>query len=242
MIKVSFFVEGQTERIFLEKFFSEYFGIIKVIIESNKLIGDKTRQIRARKINSNTEVYVLIYEVMNGDKVVSEVLDKAERMIKNGYRQLLALRDLYPKKIEEKDRVISATLKEFNKFPFADKLKHILAIMEIEAWFLADYKLFEKVDTRLTAQFINQNSGLDLVSTDPETYPHPAKIINSILKIVGKSYKKHEAQSYNIIYNIDYEYLCCGGVSNKIKSFFCFLKYIDEGISDNQNISETIFS
>ncbi|MFH1287071.1 MAG: DUF4276 family protein [bacterium] len=233
MTKISFFVEGQTERIFLEKFLSEYFGIIKVTIKSNKLIGDKTHQIRARKINSNTEVYVLIYEVMNGDKVVSEVLDRAERMIKVGYRQLLALRDLYPKKIEEKDRIINATLKEFNKSQFADKLKHILAIMEIEAWFLADYKLFEKIDKRLTTQFINHNSGLDLMNTDPETYPHPAKIIDTILKIVGKSYKKHEEQSYNIIHNINYEFLYCGGVSNKIKSFFYFLKCIDEGIASN---------
>lgn len=235
MIKISFFVEGQTERIFLEKFLNEYLTTAKIIIESHKFIGDRILTIRARKPNSNTQVYILIYEVACGDRVVDALLEKAENMISNqGYNQLLALKDLYPIPFNKKSLTINAILKEFNKSHFADKLKLILAIMEIEAWFLTDYNLFKKISPSLTPEFIKEKTGLDLINDDPEiTYHHPSETVSTILSLNKRKYKKKEKQIYNMVHNINYEFLCCGGVSNKIKSFFYFLKCVDEGISNN---------
>ena len=50
--------------------------------------------------------------------------------------------------------MIAATQREFDKHSFANKLKLILAIMETEAWFLADFNLFSRINPQLTHEYI----------------------------------------------------------------------------------------
>ena len=190
MIKISFFVEGQTERIFLEKLLDEYFNPSELVIDSYKLIGRDRHLIRQRKTYSGVRYYALIYEVGGDDRVVSALLDMADNMLnKAGYNHLIALRDLFRKPIGQKHKVINAVLNIFNEYSFAAKLKHVLAIMETEAWFLADCDLFSRLDPQLTPAYINNNLGIDLVNDDPETCRHPSKVIDDIFRLIGSRYK-----------------------------------------------------
>jgi len=229
MIRICIFVEGQTERILLEKLLSEYLGPLKFESESYKMLGDKLSVVRKRSIHSGIQIYALIYDVGSDGRVVSALLDRAEKMVKDhGYDHLIALRDLYPKRRDEKEAIIKKVKCLFNRFDFDDKLKFILAIMEVEAWFLADYSLFERIDTRLSAQYIKEKLAIDLTRDDPETYSHPAKVVNDIYQLIGRSYKKREKQCYEIVHKINYNYLYADEkVQKKISSFFYFLKHID---------------
>jgi len=233
MIKISIFVEGQTERIFLEKFLEEYFNPAEFVVESCRLIGNKISVIRTRKIYSGIQVYFLIYDVGNDERVASALLERAENMINNkGYNHLLALRDLYPKHIQEKNRVVNAMQREFNKYSYSNKLKLILAIMEIEAWFLADYNLFSRMNSQLTPEYIQEETSYDLVNDNPESYYHPSKVVDDIYKLIGQRYKKRKKQSYKITHNIDYNFLFLDvAESGKISSFFYFLECINESLS-----------
>lgn len=233
MIKISIFVEGQTERIFLAKLLEKYLTPPEFEIESCRLIGDGIHMTRRRNIHSGIHIYVLIYDVGNDERVVSVLLEKAEYMISNkGYSNLLALRDLYPKHIQEKSRVVNAIQREFNKYSYSNKLKLILAIMETEAWFLADYNLFSRMNSQLTPEYIQEETSYDLVNNDPESYYHPAKVVDDIYKLIGQRYKKREKQSHKIAHNIDYSFLYLDvHESGKISSFFHFLECINESLS-----------
>ena len=105
--------------------------------------------------------------------------------------------------------------------------------MEIEAWFIADKNLFQKINPILTFEYIQQQLGHDLKKKDPELeYDHPTIIIRSIYNLAGKTYKKNIGDCYKIADNIDFEYLYFDvKKENKIHSFFDFVDSLED-ISD----------
>ena len=137
---------------------------------------------------------------------------------------MLGLRDLYPNKREQEALIRSAINKIVQKSPVSENLEIFLAVMETEAWFLADYEFFSRVDNRLTKEYIQEQLGYDLAKEDPELFfSHPAKIINDIYSLVHLSYKKRQGDCHKIVNNIDYEFLYLDArQQGKVKSFFQF--------------------
>ncbi|MBF0607003.1 MAG: DUF4276 family protein [Candidatus Magnetobacterium sp. LHC-1] len=224
MIKIAFFVEGQTERIFVEKFLDEYISLNKCELIVQKYIGNNKSVKRIfEKKNPYAKFYVLIHEVGNDEKVNITIRENAEVMIKSSdYSYIIGLRDLYPKSRQERDRVIKAFYKLFDKFDYSHKIKYILAIMEIEAWFLLDKDFF----TKMTDNPQEVTKILDKKNT--EEYNHPAKVIDKIYRLLGKEYNKHEDDSYNITYNLDYNFLCSDEVKARSDSWHCFVQCVDD--------------
>lgn len=101
--EIAIFVEGQTERIFMVRFLSEYLGDKKIETRIEKNLGNRgVKYIEMRK-NPYAEFYILVYDVGVDSNVVSAVKERAEKTINRaGYSWLLALRDLYPNLREEK--------------------------------------------------------------------------------------------------------------------------------------------
>lgn len=231
MRKISIFVEGQTERIFVEKLLTEYLTSTKLKTVTCKLRGDRITNIIEKGNIQNPEFYILIYDVGSGEKVVSALMDNAERMIsEQGYDYLFALRDLHPVPSNQKEKLINKINGVFNdKFIFANRLRLILAIKEIEAWFLADCNVFSKINPILTPDYIKNNTSYDLVNDIVEDYDNPPEIVNKILKLIGQQYKKKEKDVYKITYRIDYSYLCLSAVT-KVISLLYFIKCIDESL------------
>lgn len=234
MIKIAFFVEGQTERIFVEKLLCEYLTYPKYTIEIVKFMGDRSINIiTKRNISPEIKYYFLIYDVGGGEKVVSTLLERAEKMINQGkYYRLFALRDLHPEERENKEKIINLVNNEFNEKSFRNHLRFILAIMEIEAWFLADYNLFYRINNILKPNYIKSKLNIDLIKDDPELYESPAVKVGKILSLVGMKYKKKKKQIYKICHNVDYTFLCFSKeTNNKISSFKYFMKCINESLN-----------
>ena len=236
MIKIGFFVEGQTERIFLEKLIHEYLTPPKFDLESVRSEGDGIVTIRKPIKHKEAEVYILIHEAVGGERVVGALVSRAEKMIDEAqFNCLIALRDLFPTPFCKKKDVIQSVQNIFNQYSFSKNLKHVLAIMEIEAWFLADYKMFEKIDTQLTPVFINKAMDIDIINENPESFEHPAAMIDRIFRLIGQRYKKRKDQSYQIAYRLDYNFLCADdSVRRKAKSFSYLLDCINEGLRGSE--------
>jgi 2-keto-3-deoxy-L-rhamnonate aldolase RhmA len=79
--------------------------------------------------------------------------------------------------------------------------------MEIEAWFLAEWHHFAKIDSRLSTDFILQECGFDLQNVDVEKRPHPTQDLQDIYQLIGSNYDKSEGKSQEIINYLDYEFL-----------------------------------
>ena len=157
-------------------------------------------------------------------------------------RQKLELKSIKDKKFTKKilinklnsfklhRNVIDEILKpmEQNKSKFEKNIVVILAVMETEAWFLADYNLFSKINPLLTSKYIKQELGKDLIKDDPEEdYDKPTKLIKDIYNLVGKKYKKHEDDSYEITHRINYDYLCLDTKGKKVRAFHLLLDKIE---------------
>ena len=182
MHKYAIFVEGQTEQIFIKELLYQIFGYQSITIRDEKVRG---RNIFVRLQddfqNEQHEYLFLLINVSNDERVLSAILENASNMIGKGFEKILGLRDLYPNNREQQAAVRNAINKTLRQSPESDKLKIFLAIMETEAWFLADYELFNRMDKRLTREYIEEQLGYDLEQENPELFfEHPAKIINDI--------------------------------------------------------------
>lgn len=229
MLKLGIFVEGQTELIFLEKFFKEYLGYHKVSIESFKLYGKKFIQIRGKTIMSESLLYVQIFNAGNDEKAISALKERCENMVNNGFHYLFVLRDVFPNKRTEIPIIHTYFDKLFKNSSCKEIVRLILAIMEIESWFLADYNVFSRISPFLSPEYINERIGINLIEQNPEQLDHPSKTINEIFKIIGFRYSKHSDQVYKIVNSLDYAFLLYSAEDlNKITSFFNFKNCIDE--------------
>ena len=233
MNKIGIFVEGQTERIFVIKFLSEYLGgehnFSRLEIKN---LGSKGTKIIGKRNYPEAKFFFLIFDTTGDGNVVPFLIERARNMIEQeGYHCILALEDLYARPKKKKGEVIKNFSKSISKFQFKKKLFLNLAIMEIEAWFLADPFFLKRINCLATPQYIKKELSIDLLRKNPENFDHPAEIINRIYQLFGENnkYKKTEDQIYSIVNNLDFEHLLSGKTLRKIKSwnhFFTNLKTI----------------
>jgi hypothetical protein len=228
--KIACFVEGQTEQIFVERLFQEIAGHKNISIETYKFQGRKAnRKIQTLKLSTikNAPFIVLLYDCGNDAHVVSDIIKQHQRLTKKGYEKILGLRDLYPKPLGKKEEIetgIRGILRPLQKRGVP--ISVILAVMEIEAWFLAEWHYFDKLDSRLTPDFILQELSLDLINTDVEKRPHPTEDLKDIYRLVSRKYDKNEKASQEIINNLDYEFLYLDLV-NSVTQLKRFIDEID---------------
>lgn len=228
MTKIAIFVEGPTELKFAKKLIWQRYGHLTPKV-SEIVCRGKDRYISPPEpqASSGLHWFILLIEVPNRDTVVSYIMDNATNMVsRRNFNLLLGLRDLLPDKRSDKIRVINATNATLKRSPVCDKIRVVLAVMETEAWFLCDWHMFQKIDTRLTTAFIQGHLGLDLVNDDPEVaYDHPARILDDIVRLVKRRYRKHRLEIDTVVRNLDVGYLCSS--TSKIASFFRFITELD---------------
>ena len=232
MKKVAIFVEGQTEKIFVEKFLYEYFNTYYIEIEFQKRLGKTYTKLIGKRENPFAEYHFSIVDMTGDANVFSALYERAEQMMQRGYTYLLGVRDVYPQYTRDEIPVVLRNLRKlFSQFSYGDRLKPIFAIMEIEAWFLADYHVFSRINPIITPEFVKEQLNIDLIQTDPQSYEHPSGIINKIFNLFGETYKKREKQSYQIVSRLDYDFLVCSEeVLNNLSSWKYFLDCVDESV------------
>ncbi|EGK88070.1 hypothetical protein D0A34_25040 [Microcoleus vaginatus PCC 9802] len=228
--KIACFVEGQTEQIFVERLFQEIAGYKKISIETYKFQGSKdNRIIQSLKLSKvqDAPFFVLLYNCGCDSQVLSDIRKRHESLTNSGYEKILGLRDLYPDPLEKKQEIekgIRGCLKPLQKKGIPISMN--LAVMEIEAWFLAEWHYFYKLDNCLSPDFIRQNLGLDLINIDVEQRLHPSQDLDDIYHLIGSKYDKSEEISQNIINYLDYEFLYLELVS-RVKQLKSFIGEID---------------
>jgi hypothetical protein len=207
--KLAIFVEGQTEQIFVKKLLEEIAGQknirINVRAKDPKQMGRITSINMTDVANQSIQYYVLIYNCCNDDALVSEMSDQYSSLINDGYNKIIGLRDVYPKftlsEIDKLERGLKFSLRGKNF------VKVLLAVMEIEAWFLSEWKHFEKISPILTPKTIYEKLGFNPQTNDMEERPHPAEDLNQVYQLVGRSYQKRRKQTETIVSSLDYDFL-----------------------------------
>ena len=229
MKRLAIFVEGQTEKIFVRKLLEEIAGKSNIAIDEQDMQGKQnsrlTKLTMSDPVTAQTKYYVLIYNSSSDNNVVSDIRDQYASLISLGYSKIIGLRDVYPTPIADKD-ILERRLRIL--LPKGSVYCHIvLAVMEVEAWFLAEWQHFVKIDVNLTTSLIQSNLGFNPEVDNMENRNHPAEDLHQAYQLVGKSYRKKENQVNRVVSNLDYEFLYLQ-IAGIIPSLGKFISYIDD--------------
>lgn len=209
MKKIAFFVEGQTEQVFIKRLVREIIGHKNLTILLKKISGGtnapKREFIRNYSISLKSEYIALIYDCGSDNRVKSEIIDNISSLREAGYSCIIGLRDLYPLAIEELPRLE----KGLKYLPYPLKKKDypfdiVVAVREVETWFLAESSHFLKVDKKLTGRFIEKHLGFNPDLINPISREHPSEDINRIYKLIGRSYTKKYWQVEKLVNRLDF--------------------------------------
>ena len=208
MKRMAFFVEGQTEQIFVNRLVRYMLGPKNTNIIQRRLRGgtNAPRQeiTRHASLARRPDYEVLIIDCGADNRVKSEMLENLENLHENNYKFLIGLRDLYPLPLDELRglsrglRFLPPRLK--NK---VQRFEVVIAVREIETWILSEKTHFQKIDKRLTPELIKQKLGINITALNPLDSVHPAADLDKIYKLIGQSYGKKFNQTAKIIHTLD---------------------------------------
>ncbi len=227
MKKLAIFVEGQTERIFVEALIAHCAGNSNVQITSRRgNLGRKHKRIffevNAIEIGTGDEFFILVIDSGSDGSVTSDIKELYKNMIRENYSLIFGLRDVRPKfslqDVEKLRRGIAATMEFILELP----VQFHLAIMEIEAWFLAENTHFRRFDRRLTQRKIVSELGFFPDDDVAETREDPSQDLDRIHGIVGKSYDKSSAVVSKVVGSLSYQNLAIQH-SIKIRDLGCLV-------------------
>jgi len=196
MTKIAFFVEGYTELVFVEKLILEVFDQSNVRIELRRITGGSSvprhfRLIRAANAHCGEAYFVLIIDCVGGDTVKSRIVEEYDNLSQQGYDLVIGLRDVYPLARAEIPKLEQGLRYRVRTVPL--RVEFVLAVMEVEAWFLAEFSHFERIDQRLTCDLISASLGFDPRTDLMDDRQAPAEDLSDAYQLVGRPYLKHQA-------------------------------------------------
>jgi hypothetical protein len=209
MKKIALFVEGQTEQIFSAKLIREFIGKHGYTIEKYKFIGGhkierKPLKLTTKSTDSENEFYFIIYDCGGDGKVQSDIRERIDSLQEEAFNLIIGIRDVYPETDLEK-------LRKYLYFRISSHasvaVKIVLAINEIESWFIAEENHYAKISSELSFETVNKISGIDVRSDSTESIPHPSSILKQIYIEGGTTYNKSEKKVHRTVDALDYDNL-----------------------------------
>lgn len=243
MKKLAIFVEGQTEQIFVEKLLNYVAESHGICIEKRRGFGGRDngrRFITLSAPEAEAPYYILLVDSSNDGRVLTDIREEYKGLQKQGYDKIIGLRDIYPhtyKDFRKLRRLANHLVPEGNI-----DTKVCFAVLEIETWFVAEYKHFKRLHPRLTRQFIKRMTGIDPADKEiekilnpekDEYFNSPAADLNRIYKLVKRSYSKKKQQVLNVMKVLDMKEMV-NEVPKRVHSLGFFLRQLEDFFSSVQ--------
>lgn len=221
MKKIAFFVEGPTEAFFIRRLLVELVTQQRIRFIEYDLKGGSEGNPRVINIlaedglNPQQQYQINIY-ICNADNHVNQdVRDNLTTLQREGFTQVIALKDLrgdykgvdglqhsHVPSDYSQQKAIQNFIFQNSSIPVAS----IIAVMEIETWFLSETTHYERINPRLTQAFITSNRS-SLVANpfadDMEQVLEPAELLDSIYQLVGLNYSKKKNVRERTINQLD---------------------------------------
>ncbi|MDR1315495.1 MAG: DUF4276 family protein [Spirochaetales bacterium] len=208
MKKIAFFVEGQTEQIFISELLNQLFNEHKKVIKIHRMRKlYHNISIEDFITDESKEYFVVIYDCGTDDKVKSDILDNYQKLQKSGCHYIIGLQDFFNPK-RKKEGITVRQLKKWLNFGLEQiiPIEIFLAVQEIEAWIIAEEKHYETILPDFQLDNINTIAGIDIQTGNSEEIPHPALVLDKIYKAGGRTsgYPKNEYVVKDIVSKLDF--------------------------------------
>lgn len=209
MRRIAFFVEGFSEMLFIEQLIVTIADANQVVVEQRQIIGGskvprKVVVVKAAEPNTGQGFYALIIDCCGDHQVKTRLLEEHEGLTKAGYEKIVCVRDVRPTFTREQIPLLEMGLRKYVKGALAP-VDFILSTMEVEAWFIAEYNHFSKIDPKITIDEIVALIGFHPENDDPSLRDEPAEDLRKCYALAGKTYEKSEA--IRTIQALDYAYI-----------------------------------
>nr|VFJ77221.1 MAG: hypothetical protein BECKFW1821C_GA0114237_11184 [Candidatus Kentron sp. FW] len=204
--KLAIFVEGRTEQIFAEKLVRFLGRSADIAIRVERREGGRRKPRHAIEITGTREpgghdFFILIVDCGQDESVKSDIIDSYDTLIRKGYRCIIGMRDVLPHRREDIHHVREGFKFRLKTNPVEPFL--ILAVMEIEAWFLAEYSHFPRIHPNLTLERIRRELDFDPSDDDMQLRDHPAKDLEEIYFLEKIIYGKSRGDIERTVDNLD---------------------------------------
>lgn len=209
MRKIAFFVEGAGEMLFVERLLSEVAEIKDVLITKKKIRGGGKSgrvakyftEVGAVREATDENYYVLIYDC-GGDRLVAQrIREEHASLTASGYERIIGIRDVRPDFSREDVPKLRQGMEGVIQ-PGLTPVVFILSMMEVEAWFLAEYTHFERMHPELNPEVIEAALGFNPRTFTASNRDFPAKDLENSYLLKGVVYDKWGVQS--TIDNLDF--------------------------------------
>ena len=215
MKKIAFYVEGQTEQFFLNKLLIEIAGIRNILLILKKFSGKSlppTQEIYPKSSSHpiNPSHTALIYDCGGDEGVKTRILEDYQDLINNGYSEIIGIRDLYDlhlTDLTELETRLKNGKPSRGEHPLPANASIIIAVHEVEAWFLSECNHFTCVDSDLTQTLVASNSsilGFDPYVDDMTLRYKPSEDLKKIYQLVNKTYTKKKIHIERTVECLDY--------------------------------------
>lgn len=206
MRKLAFFVEGQTEALFVWKLLEKIAGGRYLTVEHKRASGGRkvirTFRLVKRSEDIGQEYFVLIVDCGADRRVMSDIRDQYDGLAQSGYEAIVGIRDVYPVSYEDILRLRRGLAFGLRESPIEVVLA--LAVMEIEAWFIREYTHFARISPELTLERIIEEVGFNPSQDNVELRPHPSHDLDAIYRLVGFTYDKSGENVARTVEALDY--------------------------------------
>jgi hypothetical protein len=230
MRKLAIFVEGLTEQILVRRMLQAVLDRNRIAIQTVKITGGHNVRMsftvmKAAHVDNLTDYYVLVYDCGGETNVKGYLMAHRQKLVSSGYQMVLGLRDVYPN-FERED---VAKLRKGLNYQLPQKGAHTrihLAIMETEAWFLAEYRHLRKVSRKLTPEFIQKHLGFNPRTDNLEELDRPAEKMKEVYRLVGHDYTKKRDRLNAVVSKLDFRYFT-HGLTDRLPSLDKFVTELE---------------
>jgi len=150
---------------------------------------------------TESKLHFTIINVENDQKVLSQIQNQEENILKYTNSRIIGLRDMYSERYRDithgiidselNKKFIDESKNSISRMSDPGRISFHFAIMEVESWWISMFTIFEKIDPLLTLDYIQQEIGINLSEVNVEEYVfHPYIKLKKILESVGKQYNK----------------------------------------------------
>lgn len=221
MKKIAFFVEGPTEAFFIKRLLTELvtqqrIRFIEYDLKGGSEGNPRVINILAEDVSNPQQQYQINIYTCNADNHVNQdVLENLTTLQREGFTQVIALKDLrgdYPGIDGLQYAHIPADYpqqKALQNLIFRGSsipVTSIIAVMEIETWFLSETTHYERISPKLTQALITSNQaslGANPFIDDMEQVLEPAELLNDIYQLVKQNYSKKKSVRERTINKLD---------------------------------------
>ena len=214
MKKIAFFVEGQTEQLFINKLLIEIAGQKNIAIEL-KTFGGKnnppTSKLYPKTLanpQNTTKHFALIYDCRGDESLKSRILEEHENLIQDGYQEIIGIRDLFPLTdlLKLENRLANGLVKNGKTVELAlPQNCHIIVVVnEIEVFFLAECTHFKNIDDRLTHTLITTKMNFNPCVDDMTLLVQLSVTLKDIYQLANKTYRKDKKIVEKTVECLDY--------------------------------------